>query len=54
MMQAGGRGDPRSTSMVPLSFSRTMAMLLIMAQISNRIMPITPGTKLYSLCCCGL
>lgn len=54
MIHAGGRGEANSTSMVPLSFSRTMAILLIMAQISIRIMPMTPGTKLYSLFCCGL
>ena len=42
----GRMGDASSTSMVPFSFSRTMAMAVIMAQISMKIIPITPGTKL--------
>ena len=54
MMHAGDSGDANSTSMVPVSFSRTMATLLIITQTSIKTMPITPGTKLYSLFCCGL
>ena len=40
-----GRNQQR-TSIVPVSFSRTMEMEVIIAQISIRISPITPGTKL--------
>ena len=43
-----------NTSIVPVSFSRTMEIEVIMAQISIRISPITPGTKLYALFICGL
>ena len=53
-MAAGGTGEARSTSIVPSSFSRTMLMLVIMAQMSIKMRPITPGTKLYSLFCAGL
>lgn len=37
MIHDGGRGDASSNSIVPVSFSRTMAVLLIMAQISIRM-----------------
>ena len=39
-------GDTNRTSIVPVSFSRTMEMEVIIAQISISINPITPGTKL--------
>ena len=39
-------GETNSISIVPVSFSRTMDMEVIMAQINIRISPITPGTKL--------
>ena len=54
MMCSGFMGEARSTSMVPVSFSRTMATDVIMAQMSISTRPITPGTKLYELFCCGL
>ena len=50
----GRTGETSNTSIVPISFSRTMETDVIMAQISIRIKPITPGTKLYSLLLCGL
>ena len=53
-MQTGGRGEASNTSIVPVSFSRTMDMLVIMTQINMSIRPITPGTKLYSLRLWGL
>ena len=54
MMHAGDSGDAKSTSIVPVSFSRTIDTLLIITHTSMSTMPITPGTKLYSLFCCGL
>ena len=42
----GRTGDTSSTSMVPVSFSRTMEMEVIMAQISIMMSPMMPGTKL--------
>ena len=53
-MTMGGKGEASKISIVPIYFSFTMAMLVIMAQIRSRIKPITPGTKLYSLRLCGL
>ena len=47
MMTISGRtGDTNSTSMVPRSFSLTIEMEVIMAQISIRSMPMMAGTKL--------
>ena len=46
MICKGFKGDANRTSIVPDSFSRTMATLVIMAQISISTIPITPGTKL--------
>ena len=46
MMKSGLTGETSRTSIVPVSFSRTMEMEVIMAQISIRISPMTPGTKL--------
>ena len=54
MMKIGRMGDTSSTSIVPVSFSRTMEMAVIMAQMSISISPITPGTKLYALFIWGL
>lgn len=38
-------GETSSTSMVPVSFSRTMAIEVIMAHICNKMSPMIPGTK---------
>ena len=46
MIKIGRMGDTNRTSIVPVSFSRTMEMEVIIAQISISISPITPGTKL--------
>ena len=46
MIMKGLTGEVSSTSIDPLSFSLTMATAVIMAQISMRIRPMTPGTKL--------
>ena len=50
----GFTGDTNSTSMVPVSFSRTMLMEVMMAQISRKIIPMMPGTKLNELFIWGL
>ena len=39
-------GLTKSTSIVPRSFSLTMLMLVIIAQISIKSIPMIPGTKL--------
>ena len=46
MIQNGLTGDTRSISSVPVSFSFTMDTAVIIEQISIRIKPMTPGTKL--------
>lgn len=46
MIKIGRMGDTNRTSIVPVSFSRTMEMEVIIAQISISINPITPGTKI--------
>ena len=51
IMVRGDNGEAKSSSMVPFSFSLTMAILVIIAQMSRTIKPITPGTKLYSERC---
>ena len=47
--EKGFTGETSSTSIVPLSFSRTMDTEVIIAHTSMRIMPMTPGTKLKAL-----
>ena len=47
-------GDTSRTSMVPISFSRTIAMAVIKTQMIKRIKAITPGTKLGAPLSCGL
>ena len=42
----GLTGETSSTSMVPLSFSRTIEMEVIIAQMSISSMPMMAGTKL--------
>jgi hypothetical protein len=54
MIFNGFIGDTSSTSMVPVSFSLTIEMEVIMAHININIMPITPGTKLKELFMLGL
>ena len=46
MISSGRVGDTSSTSIVPLSFSRTMEMEVIMAQTSMSNIPMMAGTKL--------
>ena len=46
MIICGLIGETSSTSIVPVSFSLTMAMDVIMAQMRMIIRPMTPGTKL--------
>ena len=46
MIISGRVGDTSSTSIVPLSFSRTMEMEVIMAQTSMSSIPMMAGTKL--------
>ena len=46
MIISGRTGLTSSTSIVPLSFSLTMLILVIIAQMSTRMMPMMPGTKL--------
>lgn len=53
-MPSGGIGEASNTSMLPVSFSRTIDTEVIMAQMSSKIIPITPGTKLNALFDCGL
>ena len=50
----GFMGDTSNISIVPDSFSRTIDIEVIIAQISIRISPITPGTKLYAAFIPGL
>ena len=50
----GRTGDTSSTSIVPVSFSRTIDTEVIMAQINMKIIPMIPGTKLYELFIWGL
>ena len=54
MMWIGRIGEASRISMVPVSFSRTIETLVIIAQMSINTTPITPGTKLYALSPCGL
>lgn len=54
MTRAGFKGDMSSTSILPCSFSRTMETLVIIAQISIKISPSKPGTKLGADLPCGL
>ena len=42
----GRTGDTNSTSIVPFSFSRTIEIEVIMAQISINSIPMMAGTKL--------
>ena len=44
--QIGWTGDTSRTSIVPVSFSRTMDMEVKIAHIRININPIIPGTKL--------
>ena len=46
MIISGRTGDTSSTSIVPFSFSRTMEMEVIIAQMSISNMPMMAGTKL--------
>ena len=43
---SGWTGEASITSIVPRSFSRTIEMLVIMAQMSISNMPMMAGTKL--------
>jgi len=45
-IRSGRTGDTSNTSMVPVSFSRTIDTEVIMAQINMNINPMSPGTKL--------
>ena len=45
-MRSGRTGETSNTSIVPLSFSRTIDTEVISAQISMNINPMIPGTKL--------
>ena len=47
MTQSGLTGETSRSSSVPVSFSLTMETAVIIEQMSIRISPITPGTKLY-------
>ena len=53
-MRSGRMGETSNTSMVPLSFSRTMEIDVIMAQTSISSVPMMAGTKLYADFICGL
>ena len=53
-MASGSAGDTSMTSMVPSSFSRTIATAVIMALMSIRMSVMTPGTKVYALVRRGL
>ena len=46
MIRMGRTGDTSSTSIVPVSFSRTIDTEVIMAQIRMKMSPMIPGTKL--------
>src|SRR5690606_9283150 len=46
MTHAGLNGDTNSTSIVPVSFSLTMAMAVIITETSINTKAMTPGTKL--------
>ena len=48
MMNIGFTGDTSKISIVPVSFSRTIDIEVIMAQMRVKMSPITPGTKLYA------
>ena len=48
-MTKGLIGETRRISIVPDSFSLTIEMEVIMAQMRMIISPMTPGTKLYEL-----
>ena len=50
----GRTGDTNSTSIVPSSFSRVMATEVIIAEISIRMITMTPGTKRNTLRISGL
>ncbi len=54
MIYTGGRGEASSTSIVPVSFSRTIEIEVISVQSSITIIPMIAGTKLYSLFDWGL
>ena len=54
MILIGFTGDTRSTSIVPLSFSRTIETDVISAHTRMNMRPRMPGTKLYELFICGL
>lgn len=45
-MRMGRTGETSSTSIVPVSFSRTIDTEVMMAQIRMKISPMMPGTKL--------
>jgi len=49
MIKIGLIGETNNTSIVPISFSRTIDIDVIIAHINIRMSPITPGTKLYAL-----
>ena len=46
MMRSGRTGETSSTSIVPVSFSRTIDTEVRMAQMRMKISPMIPGTKL--------
>ena len=54
MIQNGLTGETSTSSSVPVSFSLTIDTAVIMEQISIRINPMTPGTKLYDEFIAGL
>src|SRR4249920_3572120 len=51
---SGRMGDTSKTSIVPISFSLTIATAVIKTQTSINTMAITPGTKLGAPNNCGL
>ena len=54
MTRIGLKGDTSNISMVPVSFSFTMEMAVIITQTSISTRAITPGTKLWAPFSCGL
>ncbi len=54
MMYAGFMGETSRISIVPVSFSFTMAMAVIMTQTISSTIAITPGTKFGAPFSCGL
>src|SRR5690606_17436922 len=54
MTHTGLNGDTSSTSMVPVSFSLTMDMAVIMTETNINTNAMTPGTKLGAPLSCGL